>query len=115
MGMVHIDAHSDTSDTMLGEKIAHGTPFRRAVEDGCLDPHRVIQIGLRGSNYTVEDYDWARKQVKHGDGDQHGSGDQHGGRDQHGAGIITYTWHTRITLYGNNKCIARHTKFHAKK
>lgn len=64
LGMVHIDAHSDTSDTMLGEKIAHGTPFRRAVEEGCLDPHRVIQIGLRGSTYSVEDYDWARNQVK---------------------------------------------------
>lgn len=63
LGMVHIDAHSDTSDTMLGEKIAHGTPFRRAVEEGCLDPHRVIQIGLRGSTYSVEDYDWARNQV----------------------------------------------------
>ncbi|XP_062575769.1 agmatinase, mitochondrial-like [Saccostrea cucullata] len=62
VGMVHVDAHSDTSDTMLGEKIAHGTPFRRAVEDGCLDPNRVIQIGLRGSNYSVEDYDWAKSQ-----------------------------------------------------
>lgn len=62
VGMVHVDAHSDTNDTMLGEKIAHGTPFRRAVEEGCLDSHRVIQIGLRGSTYSVEDYDWARNQ-----------------------------------------------------
>ncbi|XP_022338288.2 agmatinase, mitochondrial-like [Crassostrea virginica] len=62
VGMVHIDAHSDTSDTMLGEKIAHGTPFRRAVEEGCLDPHRVIQIGLRGSTYSLGDYDWAKEQ-----------------------------------------------------
>ncbi|KAJ8310110.1 hypothetical protein KUTeg_011975 [Tegillarca granosa] len=37
VGLVHIDAHADTSDTMLGEKIAHGTPFRRAFEEGCLD------------------------------------------------------------------------------
>ena len=48
---------------MLGEKIAHGTPFRRAMEEGCLDGHRVVQIGLRGSNYSLDDYDWGRKQV----------------------------------------------------
>ena len=64
--MVHIDAHSDTSDTMLGEKIAHGTPFRRAVEEGFLDPQRVIQIGLRGSTYSLGDYDWAKEQVYNG-------------------------------------------------
>ena len=64
VGLVHIDAHSDTSDSMYGEKIAHGTPFRRAVEDGLLDCERVIQIGLRGGGYTPNDYDWARKQVR---------------------------------------------------
>ena len=60
-----MDAHSDTNDTMLGEKIAHGTPFRRAMEEGCLDGHKVIQIGLRGSNYSLDDYDWGKKQVIH--------------------------------------------------
>ena len=60
---MHVDAHSDTSDSMMGEKLAHGTPFRRAVEDGCLDTNRVIQIGLRGSGYSPFDYDWAREQV----------------------------------------------------
>nr|XP_054771766.1 guanidinobutyrase-like [Lytechinus pictus] len=54
VGLVHVDAHADVSDTMLGEKIAHGTPFRRAVEDGCLDCKRVVQIGLRGTQYSVE-------------------------------------------------------------
>ena len=63
VGLVHIDAHSDTSDTMFGEKIAHGTPFRRAVEEGLLDCQRVIQIGLRGSGYGPDDHDWARDQV----------------------------------------------------
>lgn len=48
---------------MLGEKIAHGTPFRRAMEEGCLDGHRVIQIGLRGSNYSLDDYEWGKQQV----------------------------------------------------
>ncbi|XP_041483444.1 guanidinobutyrase-like [Lytechinus variegatus] len=52
VGLVHIDAHDDVADLMFGEKIAHGTPFRRAAEEGCLDPKRVIQIGLRGSNYS---------------------------------------------------------------
>ncbi|KAJ8310111.1 hypothetical protein KUTeg_011976 [Tegillarca granosa] len=44
VGLVHIDAHADTSDTMLGEKIAHGTPFRRAFEEGCLDGNRGFRV-----------------------------------------------------------------------
>lgn len=48
---------------MLGEKIAHGTPFRRAMEDGCLLADKVIQIGLRGTNYSLQDFDWAKEQV----------------------------------------------------
>nr|XP_002122881.1 agmatinase, mitochondrial [Ciona intestinalis] len=56
VGLVHVDAHGDCNDTMLGEKIAHGTPFRRAVEEGLLDTKRVVQIGLRGSGYSVDDH-----------------------------------------------------------
>jgi guanidinobutyrase len=48
---------------MLGEKIAHGTPFRRAFEEGCLVGNKVIQIGLRGTNYHLTDYDWGKQQV----------------------------------------------------
>jgi guanidinopropionase len=48
VGMVHIDAHGDTGDEYMGSRLHHGTPFRRAVEAGVLDPARVIQIGLRG-------------------------------------------------------------------
>ena len=48
VGMVHIDAHGDTGDHYMGSSIHHGTPFRRAVEAGVLDPKRTIQIGLRG-------------------------------------------------------------------
>ncbi|MDH4248469.1 MAG: agmatinase [Deltaproteobacteria bacterium] len=62
VGLVHVDAHADINDTMFGEKIAHGTPFRRAVEEGLIDPHRTIQIGLRGTGYTAEDFDWSRQQ-----------------------------------------------------
>jgi guanidinopropionase len=49
LGMVHIDAHTDTWDDFLGSKFSHGSPFRRAVEAGLLDPKRTIQIGIRGA------------------------------------------------------------------
>ena len=62
IGLIHIDAHADVNDTMFGEKVAHGTTFRRAMEEGLLDPSRVVQIGLRGTGYTAEDFDWCRKQ-----------------------------------------------------
>jgi guanidinobutyrase len=47
---------------MFGERIAHGTPFRRAVEENLLDCHKVFQIGLRGSGYASDDFDWPRQQ-----------------------------------------------------
>jgi guanidinobutyrase len=61
IGLIHIDAHADVNDTMFGEKIAHGTTFRRAVEERLIDPKRVAQIGLRGTGYTAEDFDWCRE------------------------------------------------------
>jgi guanidinopropionase len=48
VGMVHIDAHCDTGDDYLGSRFHHGAPFRRAVEEGLLDPKRTVQIGIRG-------------------------------------------------------------------
>jgi guanidinobutyrase len=62
VGLIHVDAHADVNDTMFGEKIAHGTPFRRAVEEGLLDCSRVVQIGLRGTGYEAGDFDWCREQ-----------------------------------------------------
>ena len=62
VGMVHVDAHADINDSMFGEPIAHGTPFRRAVEEKLLDGRRVVQIGLRGTGYAAEDFDWPRAQ-----------------------------------------------------
>lgn len=62
VALIHIDAHSDTNDEMFGEKIAHGTPFRRSVEDGLLINDKVFQIGLRGTGYAPDDFDWGRKQ-----------------------------------------------------
>lgn len=62
LGLIHIDAHADINEHMFGETIAHGTPFRRAVEENLLHGQRVAQIGLRGTGYTAEDFDWSRQQ-----------------------------------------------------
>ena len=62
VALIHVDAHADINDEMFGEKIAHGTPFRRAVEEDLLACDKVFQIGLRGSGYSPEDFDWPRKQ-----------------------------------------------------
>jgi guanidinopropionase len=60
VGMVHVDAHSDTNDRYFGDnRYTHGTPFRRAVEEGLLDPKRTIQIGIRGSIYSEDDMAFA--------------------------------------------------------
>lgn len=60
VALVHVDAHADINDTMFGEKIAHGTIFRRAMEEDLIDPHRMIQIGLRATGYASDDFDWSR-------------------------------------------------------
>ncbi len=62
VGLVHVDAHADTNERMFGEEIAHGTPFRRAVEEGLIDGRRVVQIGLRATGYAPDDFDWPRRQ-----------------------------------------------------
>jgi guanidinopropionase len=60
VGMIHVDAHSDTNDRYFGDNLyTHGTPFRRAVEEGLLDPKRTIQIGIRGSIYSEDDMAFA--------------------------------------------------------
>lgn len=62
VGVVHIDAHADINDHMFGERIAHGTPFKCAFDEGLLDPSRVAQIGLRGTGYAFDEFDWSRRQ-----------------------------------------------------
>jgi guanidinobutyrase len=62
VGVVHVDAHTDINDHMFGEQICHGTPFRRAVEEGLLDAQRVVQIGVRGTGYAADDFDWSVEQ-----------------------------------------------------
>ncbi|SHM23436.1 agmatinase [Cryptosporangium aurantiacum] len=55
IGVVHFDAHLDTWDTYFGEPTTHGTPFRRASEEGLLDPERCLHVGIRGPLYTAQD------------------------------------------------------------
>ena len=62
VGMIHFDAHTDLYDSYFGGfKYTHGTPFRRAIEEGVLDPKRTIQIGLRGSMYDLDDFAFGEK------------------------------------------------------
>ena len=63
VGMVHFDAHTDTWDRYFGDaKYTHGTPFRRAIEEGLLDPKRTVQIGIRGALYRDAEDDWGERQ-----------------------------------------------------
>ncbi len=62
VAMVHVDAHTDTNDTMFGEKITHGTIFRRSIEEGLIAPAKMVQIGVRGTGYNKDDFDWSRQQ-----------------------------------------------------
>ncbi|UZE25919.1 agmatinase [Pseudomonas sp. B21-056] len=60
VALIHIDAHADVGEHMFGEKIAHGTTFRRAYEDGLINPDLTFQIGLRGTGYSPDDFNWSR-------------------------------------------------------
>ncbi len=60
LGMIHFDSHTDLFHSYFdGTMFTHGTPFRRAVEENLLDPNRVVQIGIRGTQYDSEDLDFA--------------------------------------------------------
>jgi guanidinopropionase len=60
LGMIHFDSHTDLFHSYFdGTMFTHGTPFRRAVEENLLDPKRVVQIGIRGTQYDSEDLDFA--------------------------------------------------------
>lgn len=62
VGLIHIDAHTDTWDEFQGSKFMHGTPFRRAHEDGLIDAERTVQIGIRGAQNTSEGWDYSLEQ-----------------------------------------------------
>ena len=61
LALVQFDSHPDTWDSYFGEKHTHGTPFRRAVEEGLLDPARSVQVGMRGSIYDRGEREDARE------------------------------------------------------
>ena len=61
VGLIQLDAHSDTWDQYWGMKYSHGTPVRRAIEEGLLDEAHILQIGLRGQLYGADDMDYARE------------------------------------------------------
>ena len=83
VGLVHVDAHSDCDDIMLGERIAHGTPFRRSLEEGIIDPTKMVQIGLRGSEYSANCHQWQKDLVRAGNQSQ---------RPDEGGQPIRKTW-----------------------
>lgn len=58
LGMIHVDAHADVNVAMFGERITHGSWLRHAIDDGFVDPRRTVQIGLRGTGYAADDFDW---------------------------------------------------------
>jgi guanidinopropionase len=60
IGMVHVDAHTDTWGEFFGSKFTHGAPFRLAVEAGVLDPKRTIQIGIRGGQNFLDGIEFSK-------------------------------------------------------
>ena len=62
IGMIHIDAHTDTWGPFRGEKFHHGSPFQLACDEGLLDPARTIQIGIRGAQNWADGWDYSRDQ-----------------------------------------------------
>ena len=60
VGLVHLDAHHDVWDSYFGRPYNHGTVFKRACEEGLLDPSRCLQAGMRGSIYSAGDYQVSR-------------------------------------------------------
>jgi guanidinopropionase len=61
LGLVHIDAHTDTLGPIQGTRFHHGSPFRNAIEDGLLDPKRMAQIGIRGAHNAFEAWDFCAR------------------------------------------------------
>jgi agmatinase len=61
LGVVLLDAHADTWDSYWGERYTHGTPFRRALDEGLIEPRRSLLAGMRGSLYAAADYDVPRE------------------------------------------------------
>lgn len=61
LALIQFDAHSDTWDEYFGSRYSHGTPFRRAIEEGLLLKESVLQVGIRGQVYSEDDFAFARE------------------------------------------------------
>ncbi|WP_205320029.1 arginase family protein, partial [Notoacmeibacter marinus] len=61
VALIHIDAHTDTWDSFQGSKFNHGAPFRRAHEEGLIEPDRTVQIGIRGAQNVAEGWDYSEQ------------------------------------------------------
>ena len=61
VALIQLDAHSDTWDQYWGMKYSHGTPVRRAIEEGLLAEPHILQIGLRGQLYDANDMDYDKE------------------------------------------------------
>lgn len=61
LALLHFDSHLDTVDSVWGEKHGHASPFRRAIEDGVVNPRRMISVGIKGPLNTGTDLDFARE------------------------------------------------------
>ena len=61
VGLIHIDAHTDVLGPIQGVRFHHGAPFRNAIEDGLIDPARMVQIGIRGAHNTSEAWEFCAR------------------------------------------------------
>jgi guanidinopropionase len=65
-GLILLDSHTDLYPPYFGGRtLTHGNPFRQAIEEGCLDPHRCFMAGMRGTSYNKEDVDYGREKGVH--------------------------------------------------
>ena len=63
LSLIQFDSHTDLFDSYFGgHKFTHGTPFRRAIEEGLVDPKRFVQVGIRGTAYNLDDIEWGMDQ-----------------------------------------------------
>lgn len=60
LGLIHFDSHLDTVDTVWDEQYSHASPFRRAIEEGLIDPKRMLSVGVKGPLNTRDDLAFAR-------------------------------------------------------
>jgi agmatinase len=61
LALVQLDAHADTWDEYFGQRYFHGTTFKRAVEEGLVEPTASVQAGMRGSVYAEGDLEESRE------------------------------------------------------